>query len=456
MRKQQQLWRSLHFCLALFVLLAAGGCTAPAPGAPAAGAPVTVSLWLNTTGGSTRADCVQQHVVDPYNAAAGAVRVESTMQANLWDATRTALAGGAGPDIIVTPGPSFAVELAKAGQLLPLDAYASQLGWDQIFAPWALKLGLVDGKLYSLPNEVETLVLYYNKTLFDQHGWTPPKTLDELMVLAEEIAAAGVIPFAHTNAEWRPANEWHVGEMLNHAAGPGQVYLALTGQIPWTAPAFQAAIEQLDAMQQRGWFMGGLDRYYTAPFDESRAALGDGKAAMNIEGTWFLSLINNYFGAAAGNSNEWAAAPVPSQNGDAIFDLGIGSTYAINAATPHPDAAVDFITYFFAPATQAILVTQCGFAPAPVNLDAAALAGIDPRAAAIFAALSDASALNNYGYTTWTFWPPQSQVYLYEEIEKVWAGDISAAEYLQGLDDLFQRELAAGAVPPIPARNTAP
>jgi ABC-type glycerol-3-phosphate transport system substrate-binding protein len=97
MRKQQQLWRSLHFCLALFVLLAAGGCTAPAPGAPAAGAPVTVSLWLNTTGGSTRADCVQQHVVDPYNAAAGAVRVESTMQANLWDATRTALAGGAGP-----------------------------------------------------------------------------------------------------------------------------------------------------------------------------------------------------------------------------------------------------------------------------------------------------------------------------------------------------------------------
>jgi hypothetical protein len=25
MRKQQQLWRSLHVCLALFVLLAAGG-----------------------------------------------------------------------------------------------------------------------------------------------------------------------------------------------------------------------------------------------------------------------------------------------------------------------------------------------------------------------------------------------------------------------------------------------
>jgi hypothetical protein len=94
-------------------LLAAAGCTASAPAAPAAGAPVTVSLWLNTTGGSTRADCVQQHVVDPYNAAAGAVRVESTMQANLWDATRTALAGGAGPDIIVTPGPSFAVELGQ-------------------------------------------------------------------------------------------------------------------------------------------------------------------------------------------------------------------------------------------------------------------------------------------------------------------------------------------------------
>ncbi|MBW3671941.1 MAG: extracellular solute-binding protein, partial [Acidobacteria bacterium] len=76
----------------------------------------------------------------------------------------------AGPDIVVTPGPSFAFELVQAGQLLPLDDYVQQLGWSDRFVPWALNLGKVDGKLYSIPNELETLVLYYNKTLFEEKG----------------------------------------------------------------------------------------------------------------------------------------------------------------------------------------------------------------------------------------------------------------------------------------------
>ena len=60
--------------------------------------------------------------------------VKATLQANNWDATRTALAGGAGPDIVGTPGPSFAMSLALAGQLLDLDDYAKQYGWDERFA----------------------------------------------------------------------------------------------------------------------------------------------------------------------------------------------------------------------------------------------------------------------------------------------------------------------------------
>ena len=61
--------------------------------------------------------------------------------------------------------------------------------------------------------------------------------------------------------------------------------------------------------------------------------------------------------------------------GDAIFDLGIGSTYSINAATKYPDAAADFLTYYFSPESQATSLTVCGMAPAPVNLEADALIG---------------------------------------------------------------------------------
>ncbi len=412
-----------------------------------------ISMWFNSTGGTETAECIIANVIDPFNASNAGIQVEATLQANNWDATRTALAGGGGPDVVTTPGPSFAFELAEAGNLVPLSDYADNLGWGDMFAPWALSLGLVDGTLYSVPNEVETLVLYYNETLFEENGWEAPSTIDELMALSEEIAAQDIIPFGHANAEWRPSNEWFVGEMFNHVAGPDAVFEALQGEREWTDPDFVNAIDMLNTMQQNGWFMGGLDRYYTATGDERHIAFGDGAAAMNIEGTWFLSTIDNFFGEEAGNENEWGVVPMPSASGDAIFDLGIGSTYSINAASEHPDAVAEFITYYFSPETQATLLTVCGVAPAPVELTADALQSIDPRAAQIYESLSESSAEGNYGYTTWTFWPPKSDLYIYEEIEKVWAGQMSTEEYLQGLQELFQEELEAGDIPPIPDRQ---
>ncbi|MFT4041198.1 MAG: extracellular solute-binding protein, partial [Thermomicrobiales bacterium] len=257
---------------------------------------VELTMWLDTTGGSETAECLQANAIDVFNAQGNGVTVKATLQANAWDATRTAIAGGAGPDVVTTPGPSFAMQLALAGQLADLDGYAEEMGWTDRFAEGSLDLGKANGKLYSIPTELETLVLYYNKTLFEQNGWEPPKTLDELMTLAATIDEAGIIPFSHSNAEWRPANEWFIGEMLNHSAGgPQKVYDALTGEVEWTDADFVAAIDALNTMQQNGWFMGGLDRYYTTTFPEAGAILGSGEAAMNIEGSWFLADEAAYF-----------------------------------------------------------------------------------------------------------------------------------------------------------------
>ena len=423
------------------------------------GGPVTqaqdtaeVSMWFDTTGGAETANCIIEQAVDTFNEQSDSVEVTGTLQANSWDATRTALAGGGGPDIVTTPGPSFAYELANAGQLMALDDVAAANGWDETFTPWALRLGEVDGQLYSVPSEVETLVLYYNETLFEEHGWQAPQTMDELMTLAEEIDAAGIIPFAHSNAEWRATNEWFVGEFLNHVGGPQKVYQALTGELEWTDPDFVSALEMLTEMQQNGWFMGGLDRYYTTATATTHAMLAEGEAAMKIEGTWAVTDLNTYFGEEAGNANEWNWVPVPSTSGEPIFDLGIGTTYSVNQNAENPDAAAEFLTYFFSPEVQASLTVECGLVPAPVGLEADALEGLDPRYADIIEQMNEASDAGDYGYTTWTFWPPRSDVYIYEEVEDVWAGDMTEEEYLQGLQAIFDEELEAGDIPPIPER----
>lgn len=414
----------------------------------------SLTMWFDTTGGAETAECMVENAIDTFNAEQDDIQVNATLQANNWQATQTAVAGGGGPDIVTTPGPSFAVELARAGQLVSLDEFAASEGWSETFVPWALDLGKVDGALYSIPNEVETLVLYYNKTLFEEHGWQPPTTIEELVSLSAEIDEAGIIPFAHANQEWRPANEWFVGEFLNHGAGADKVYQALTGELEWTDPAFVESIETLNQMQQQGWFMGGLDRYYTTTSADAMATLADGDAAMKIEGTWAISDLNTYFGEEAGSGSEWDWVPMPSTTGEVIYDLGIGSTYSINQSSENPQAAAQFLSYLFSPDVQARLAVDCGLTPAPVTLPENALEGLDPRYADILQDMNAASEAGDYGYTTWTFWPPRAETYLIDNIEKVWAGDMTAEEYLAGMQAIFDEERASGSVPPLPARST--
>lgn len=413
--------------------------------------PSRVTFWPQVWGDGAAAECLAAAVVDPFNATRDDVTVVSTIQPNWWDATRTSLAGGAGPDVVGTPGPSFMMELARAGLLTPLDDIADALGWSDTFASWALDLGRFDGVLYGLPDGVETMLLLYNATVFEERGWQVPTTIDELVGLAGEVAAAGIIPFAHTNADWRAANEWFLTAFLNHVAGPDAVYEALTRQRPWNDPAIVQAIDVLTDMQRAGWFMGGLDRYYTTSSDEKYAALADGRAAMMIEGSWVLSSMPGYF-AESVNGHDWDWAPMPSFDGQTYFAIGLTQTYSISANAQQPAAVAAFLDYFFQPETQARRFSECGYDPGPVDVALDALGDIDPRHERLFVELDAAFAAGNYGYTTWAFWPARSNQYLWEEIERVWAGQLTAEAYLDGLQRVFDEEADQGAVLSLPPR----
>jgi raffinose/stachyose/melibiose transport system substrate-binding protein len=425
---------------------------APEPTKAAESTAPKISFWIDTGGDATTSQCIIDKVIAPFNAKTTAFQVEPQPQANAWDAIRTAVAGGGGPDIVYTPGPSFVYEMAKAGQLLPLDDAAVKYGWDKQFLPWALSLGKVDGKLYSIPHEIETLVLYYNKTVFDANGWKPPTTIDEYLALNDKIKAAGLIPNAAGNSDWKPADEHYWSIFVNAIAGPQKVYDALTGKTPWTDPEITKAVDTMDQLFMKGDFMESLDRYYTTASTEFLTALGDGKAVMAPSGTWWMGSISKYFGDAAGNKNDWDWVPFPTTDGKPLFALGIGSTYSINAATKYPDESAQFLTYYFSPEAQAISIAECGVAPAPIPLSADQLKGIDPRRARLIDELGKAAGAGQYGYTTWTFWPPKSDAYIYDEIEKVWAGQTTLNDYMAGLDKQFQEELKAGNIPPIPTR----
>ena len=186
-------------------------------------------------------------------------------KADMINAVRPALAGGGGPDIVQTHGPAFVAELAAAGQVIPMDDFVDDFGWDELFVPWALDMGRLDGALYSLPLEVETIVLFYNKTMFEENGWETPTDMDELQALAKQIQDAGIIPFAGQGGECQACNEWYFTEFVNKVAGPEMVYKALKNEVPWDHPDFVQAITILNDMFQAGYWMGGQTGSWPPP-----------------------------------------------------------------------------------------------------------------------------------------------------------------------------------------------
>ena len=196
----------------------------------------------------------------------------------------------------------------------------------------------------------------------------------------------------------------------------------------------------LNTMQQNGWFMGGLDRYYTATFAEADAMFGDGEAAMKIEGTWCIAERREHTSARTpATTTTGTGCRCPSATGDAIFDLGIGRRYSINA---HSRASGrrprSSSTTTSRRRRRPSCWSKCGLAPAPVDLDRTGLTGVDPRAAHSRGAercvrrqqlrLHDLDLL-----------APKTETYLIEEIEKVWAGDMTVEEYLQGIRTQLRR-----------------
>lgn len=307
----------------------------------------------------------------------------------------------------------------------------------------------------TLPDSYETMVAFYNPQTLDRLGLRPPTTLEEFEGFCTEVAGRGAIPLTAGNAEYRGANEWFVGIALNHGAGPDAVYSALRGETKWTDPVFVDAIDRLASWFERGWFGGGVDRYFTNGFSTMYRQLADGEAALMMSGSWELPNFAPYFGAAAGNDQSWDFAPVPALGAGVppvVWDLAVGQSAGVNTNFGDEAAAVDYLDFFTTDVPTIVAsVEQMNFAPPPLRLRSSDFtANADPRTVRLYSGLAAATTI---GYATWTFFPQQTETYLIDYFENVITGQLGAAEYCAGIQERFAKELALGRVPTAPKPN---
>ena len=106
--------------------------------------------------------------------------------------TVTAIQGGTPPDFAILPNAEL-YSLLDMDAVIPLDDLIAKDGGQEYiddFIPAFMNNSYNDGKIYSIPFQRSTIIMYYNKDQFEEAGLdpdVPPATWDELREYAQKL-----------------------------------------------------------------------------------------------------------------------------------------------------------------------------------------------------------------------------------------------------------------------------
>lgn len=242
-------------------------------------------MW-GLTGGNQP---VLQKSVEAWNSAHSDQSIRLDFFAN--DAyktkVRTAVGAGQGPTFIYGWGGGVLKSYVDAGQVEDLtDFLKENPEVKDRYLPSILRNGEIDGKQYAVPNNnVQPVVLYYNKEVFDKVGAQPPKTWDELMALVPKFKEAGIAPFSLGGQSKWPDLMW-LEYLVDRVGGP-EVFANIAANKPnaWSDPAVVESLTKIQELVDAGGFVNGFSSI-AADSNADQALLYTGKAAMILQGGW--------------------------------------------------------------------------------------------------------------------------------------------------------------------------
>src|SRR5207245_4229548 len=102
------------------------------------------------------------------------------------------------PDIIAIEPGAYAVDVSTSGSVLDFTkVFAEDPEYKRGLWPNALELLTINGAVVSVPAVTNTVIVYYNRGLFQQNGLEIPNTLDELKKIGAALSAKGIMPIAY-------------------------------------------------------------------------------------------------------------------------------------------------------------------------------------------------------------------------------------------------------------------
>jgi len=336
------------------------------------------------------------------------------------------------PDVFTyDTGPGFGGVLAEAGLLLPLEDAYQQRGWG--IYEWAKQRATYNGTVYGVPDQVEEIIVYYNKDLMPE----VPKTVDELRQIANELKGQGIIPFAFGNQEQWPAGHlFSIG--VSNVLGREGLDDILYANGRWDIPEVEEAINLLfREFVESGYYPDGLSSLSS---DGANALFYTGEAAMNPTGTWLVPEI-----VQTVQDFEVGFFPFPSIEGSGISPpAGLGSGLFVAKKASTPQGAIDFIDYLLEESTSRLAIETLNVIPAqPVNPQGLEVPELFKE---VLEDLSTTPEAQSFGYNIDVLAPQSFNEVMFNGFQEVLNGTRSPVEQAAALQNAWARAKKQGKI----------
>ena len=96
-------------------------------------------------------------------------------------------------------------------------------------------------------------------------------------------------------------------------------------------------------------------------------------------------------------------------------------------------------------------IVDANYQPYPLKtFDMEKIKGVDEKVYEQYELLMDAQVDNRIGFCSWTFYPSEMRVYMNENTDAVFLGELSLDEYLEKAQTYVDEAIADGSVPILP------
>lgn len=284
-----------------------------------------------------------QTIVDAFEAENPTIKVDvsSAPYADYFTLLQADFAGGDPADVFELNYENF-VSYAANDVLLDVSSYVSA---DAPYYPRALGAFQYDGKQLALPETFSTVLLFYNKDLFDQAGVAYPTaewTWDDAMTAAKAIRALG-------DDIWGIFSPIQFWEFYKKAAQNNCAFFnADMTESTLNSPECVAALDTMLSFVKEDVMPDDIELAGVA----NEELFAQGKLGMVVIGTWMFAAFQDVPFA-------WdiQIEPGMAQKGHHFFSNGV----AVAKDTEHPEAAAAFAQFLTASETAATVRVDTGW-----------------------------------------------------------------------------------------------